>query len=43
VHDARHFPPPSAKVKNEWSYAPYSPYMPAWHGEGQLTFFNIHP
>jgi len=32
-HEADHSPPPTVKVKNEWSYA-HVPHMHSWHVKG---------
>jgi len=36
-HEFDHSPPSSTKVKNDRSYT--SPYMPSWHGQGQLYYY----
>jgi len=33
-----HLPPPSAKVKNVWTYTSTSPQISPWHGHRQFTF-----
>jgi hypothetical protein len=38
-----HSPPPSAEIKNAWSYTS-TPHTPSWHGQGQLpiSILNCH-
>jgi hypothetical protein len=39
-HEARHWPPSSAWVKNEWSHTSTPP-LPLWHLQGHFTFLTV--
>jgi len=42
-HERNHSPPPSAEVKNKWSYTstPLPPHMPSWRGHGRPYLLTL--
>jgi len=39
--EADHLLPPSAQIKNEWSYYSSPPYTPSQHGQGHSFYFRF--